>query len=225
MWFRLTLSRAAARAGHFATPQRRQELWEPVLLGNPHEVADMSPANAHELISSWFVSQSASDVELRESFPSAHRPNDDYSVVYEAIFEPSSLDKARVEIWITKEGRVAFGFETRQRIAGRFALVNWRKGFAAGHEPRALSPNDVIALLRAASDGKLLLNIRTLFGVLNGIRALMSEEDRRALQDVGRDNFGWVGITKNDSNGRNLESRDTLVRFQSWRHSGDSASN
>ncbi len=75
-------------------------------------------------------------------------------------------------------------------------MVNWRKGFAAGHEPRALSQHDVIALLQAASDRKLLLNIRTLFGVLNGIRAVMLEEDRRALQDVGRDNFGWVGITK-----------------------------
>jgi hypothetical protein len=125
----------------------------------------MLAADAHELFSSWFASKSAPDISFRESFPSTHDPADDYKVVYEAIFEPQSLDKARVEIWLTDKGDIAFGFETRQRIAARLSVANWRKGFAAGHEPRALSRDGVVALLSAISDGKLLLNVRTILGL------------------------------------------------------------
>jgi hypothetical protein len=177
----------------------------------------MLPIDAHELISNWFVSQNASGVEFREAFPSTRDPTDDYKVVYEAIFEPQTLRKARVEIWITDQGNISFGFETRQRIAMRFSLANWRRGFAAGYEPRALSPDDLITLLQTVSDGKLSLSIRTFFGVLGRIRAVMSQEDRRALQDASRD-VDWVGITNRKTERPKFGISDTVVQFQSWRH-------
>jgi hypothetical protein len=61
----------------------------------------MLPTDAHELLSSWFASKNAPDVSFRESFPLTRDPSDDYHVVYEAIFEPQTLDKARIEIWLT----------------------------------------------------------------------------------------------------------------------------
>jgi hypothetical protein len=177
----------------------------------------MLPADAHEFISSWFVSQSASDVELRESFPSNRRPADDYNVVYEAIFEPQTLDKARVEIWITEEGRVAFGFETRQRIAKRLSVAyrRKRKRFAAGHEPTSLSRDGVLALLGAISDGKLLLSTRTFFGVLDGTQAVMWKNDRQDLESAGYGYVRWIGVAREPIVG--LGILGSLVRFRPWR--------
>jgi hypothetical protein len=176
----------------------------------------MLPADAHELLSSWLVGKIAPDISFRESFPSTRDPADDYNVVYEAIFEPQTLDKARIEIWVTDKGNVAFGFETRQRIAARLSVANWRKGFAAGHEPRALSREGVVALLNAISEGKLLLNIRTIVGVLAGVRAVVSEKNRQVLNSAGYDNTDWIGILRESLMPLRFGISSTLVRFRPW---------
>jgi hypothetical protein len=176
----------------------------------------MLPVDAHELLSSWFAGKDVPDITFRESFPATQDRADDYNVVYEAIFEPQTLDKARIEIWVTDEGNVAFGFETRQRIAARFAVANWRKGFAAGHEPRALSRDGVVALLSTISEGKLLLRIRTIFGVLGGIRAAMSEGDRQVLKSAGYDYIDWIGIPREPIVPLRFGIPGTHVRFRPW---------
>jgi hypothetical protein len=178
----------------------------------------MLPADAHELLSSWFASKMVPDISFRESFPTTHDPSDDYKVVYEAIFEPQTLDKARVEIWVTDEGNIAFGFETRQRIATRLSVAYWRKRkrFAAGHEPISLSRDGVLALLGTISNGKLLLNARTFFGVLDGTQAAMWENDRQDLESAGYDYFGWIGVVRERILPFNFGISGTLIRFRPW---------
>lgn len=175
----------------------------------------MPSEEMHQLLSNWYVSKNAPHINFRESFPSALDSADDYRVIYEACFEPPTLDKARIEVWLTDEGNIALGFETRQRIAEKLGVANWRMGFAAGHEPRAISGESVIALLNAVSDGNILLRTRTIFGVLGGIRATMSEEDRLNLMSAGCDYVDWIDSTAATL----LPSRffSTLVPFQPWK--------
>jgi hypothetical protein len=177
----------------------------------------MLTADAHELLSSWFASKGVADIGFQESFPTTHDPADDYNVVYEAVFEPQVLDKARIEVWLTDEGHIGVGFETRQRTAARLSATNWRMGFAAGHEPRSLSRDGVFALLDAISDGKLLLNVRTIFGVLDGIRAQMSQDDRQVLQSAGYDLIRWIGIARERIAPLEFGILGTAIRFRPWR--------
>jgi hypothetical protein len=177
----------------------------------------MLPADAHELLSSWFASKMVPEISFRESFPTTHDSSDDYKVVYEAIFEPQTLDKAYVEIWVTDEGNIAFGFETRQRIAKRLSVAyrRKRKRFAAGHEPTSLTQDGVLALLGAISDGKLLLSTRTFFGVLDGTQAVMWKNDRQDLESAGCDYVRWIGVAREPIVG--LGILGSLVRFRPWR--------
>jgi hypothetical protein len=135
----------------------------------------MLPAEAHELISSWFASKSVPDISFRESFPSAHDPQDDDRVIYEAIFEPRTLD-----------------------------------------EPRILDRDGVLPLLDALSDGKLLLNVRTFFGVLDGIRPAMSENDRQVLKLAGYDDFDWIAVARERFEPLKFGIVGTRVRFRPW---------
>jgi hypothetical protein len=178
----------------------------------------MLPADAHELLSSWFASKNVADISFREAFPSTHDPSDDYNVVYEASFEPQTLDKARIEIWVTDRGNIAFGFETRQRIAARLSVTNRlkRRRFAAGHEPITVTRDGVLALLSAISDGKLLLNARTFFGVLDGTRAAMGEDDRQLLVSGGYNYLDWIGVVRERIVPLNFGISGTLIRFQPW---------
>ena len=174
----------------------------------------MLAASAHELFSNWFAAQSGLNVSFNESFPSIHDPADDYRVTYEAIFQPASLDKARIEIWVTDEGRIGLGFETRQRIAARLGLTNWRDGFATGHEPRELTSDGVLALLSAVAEGRISLAARTIFGVLGRIRAVISGADRQALAVAGYNYLDWIEVAEEPM--RPL-SFGALIRFQPWR--------
>jgi hypothetical protein len=176
----------------------------------------MVPGDAHALLSNWYRTKGSSDVSFQESFPSARDPADSYKVVYEAVFEPRALDKARIEIWLTDEGNVAFGFETRQRLAARLSVAHWRRGFAAGHEPRPLERGGILAFLEAVSDGKLLLEARKLFGVLDGVRAVMSEGDREALQSAGYGHVDWIGIARDRTMPDMFSVFGTLVQFRPW---------
>ena len=176
----------------------------------------MLPADAHELLSSWFTSKKFAYISFRESFPTTHDLQDDYRVIYEAIFEPQALDKARIEVWLTDKGNIAFGFETRQRIAARLSVACWRKGFAAGHEPLTLSRDGVLALLDAISDGKLLLNVRTFFGVLDGIVAAMSEDDRQDLKSAGYNRISWIAVARERIVPLKFGILGARVRFRPW---------
>jgi hypothetical protein len=75
-------------------------------------------------------------VEFKESFSPEFDPNDDYRIVYEAVFAPTALDKARIEVGLTDEGFVAVCIETYKRIVQRLELRAIRHGCVVWHEPR-----------------------------------------------------------------------------------------
>jgi hypothetical protein len=160
-----------------------------------------------------------SKIVFHEVFPSASGTGEDYNVVYEGVLEPKALTKVRVEVWVTDVGRTAIGLETRMRISKRLGLRNWRRGFAAGHEPRALSPQSLRAFLNAAAEGKFMFKVSTVLGVLGKIQAGMLAEDRRTLETEGYGALDWVDIFQNgpESNVSNLSLFSTqLIGSAPW---------
>src|SRR5258705_10545364 len=92
------------------------------------------------IVADWgWKGLSTSGIEFRESSDPEFDPNDDYRVIYEVSFEPSALDKARIEFWVTDMGHVAVGIETYERICKRLERRTTRDGFVAGHEPREVT--------------------------------------------------------------------------------------
>lgn len=106
----------------------------------------------------------AAGIEFKESFDPPFDSNDDYRVVYEATFEPKSLDKARLEFGVTDTGHVAVGVETYERIGRRLGLKAISRGFAAGHEPTAASKDGLQILFDAVSLGEYLSSPGLPFG-------------------------------------------------------------
>jgi hypothetical protein len=176
----------------------------------------MSPEDLRELLASWFSGRSVTGVSFHEVIPTSYDSNDDYKVVYEAVFEPQSLEKARIEIWLTEEGRLALGFETRRRVATRLGLANWRNGFASGHEPGVVTPEGLLALLTVAAEGKIMLQLKTVFGVLGRISAAMTKGDRRILEAAGYAHVSWISIVKDRSARSGFPRLERLVRYWPW---------
>src|SRR5258708_37108090 len=112
------------------------------------------------VLSSWATRDlSAWGIDFRESSDPKFDPNDDYRVIYEASFEPTTLDKARIEFWVTDSGHVAVGIETYERIVQRLGLRAIRHGFAVGQRPRNVTKNGLKALLDAVRRGTLFIGV------------------------------------------------------------------
>ena len=123
-------------------------------------------------------------------------PHARYLVVYEAVFEPRSLDQGRVEVWITNDGQVAVGFERRDRIAGRLGVRNTRQGFAAGHEPARVEPMGLKALLTLVASGGIVVSARVLPWIgLGSTSACANEEALESLAVAGYEKTGWLRQT------------------------------
>jgi hypothetical protein len=99
-------------------------------------------------------------LEFKESFSPEFDPSNDYRVVYEAVFEPTALDKARIEFWVTDSGYVAVGIETYKRIVRRLELRAIRHGFAVGHEPRLVTKDGLRYLFEAVVAGRIFIMVR-----------------------------------------------------------------
>jgi hypothetical protein len=162
-------------------------------------------------LTQWFPHTGASDhVAFREVIEPPEDPTDDYRVVYEATFEPASLDKARMETWLTDDGYVSVGLETRARIAKRLGVPGKGPSYAAGHEPGALSVDELLSLLDAAAEGHLAIIARAnrLFGVWS-TNAAMDPEVYDWLKAGGHRDLDWIA--------RLGRQRGHILRFRPWR--------
>ena len=54
-----------------------------------------------------FSDKNDPSIILSEKVNPAVDPQEDYAVVYEAVFEAASVDQMRIEIWVTDDGHVA----------------------------------------------------------------------------------------------------------------------
>lgn len=132
------------------------------------------------LLSTWFATKHATTVAFREETNPTPDLDARYTVAYEAIFEPSSLDQARVELWVTTEGHVAIGFESHKRVAERLGVNGGHDRFATGHEPHRMSESGLLAVLDLIADGKIAISwtVIPLIGLISTKAVVLSQGDR-----------------------------------------------
>ena len=145
-------------------------------------------------------------------------PNeDDYTVVYEALFEPRDLDHAYLSIAVTEDGYVGFGFETRKRLAERLARRLWtaREAFAAGRELASVSPSELISFIRLVAQGRVMLQVGAGFGIAGygSTPAVVSAEDFHSFASENPRKWDWVKVLGKEK--LNAPWR-TIVRYEPW---------
>jgi hypothetical protein len=166
-------------------------------------------------LADWYRTRAGSDqITFREITEPRNDPYPDYVLVYEAVFEPSSVEMARMEVWLTDDGYVGVGLETRGRIAKRLGR-SWTgpKQFAAGHEPITVSVAELLSLLDAAAEGHLAIIARAnrLLGVWS-TKAVMDRQTYDRLKLTGHRDLRWISPLAEhaDRFGRKL------VTFRPW---------
>jgi hypothetical protein len=173
----------------------------------------MSLQQVRQLVTEWFSSKRTDTVAFHESVDPVNDPYGSYVVRYEAIFEPITLDQARIELWVTAEDCVSIGFETRDRVAGRLSIKNRRSGFAAGHEPYPMTHQGLLALLEVIANGEIAIFARVVpwYG-LGTTKALMLPERLHALSLKNYYPCGWLHSVKK------FESTGTVrvLRYRPW---------
>lgn len=149
--------------------------------------------HTRDLVTAWFSSIHVSGVVFTESLDPVNDRYADYIVCYEAVFQPVDLDQARLEVWATTDGRIAIGFETRDRVAKRLGVRNMRGGFAAGHEPYSLTESAVRALLELVANGHIGIYASTVpwFG-LGSTRAWALRQNLDALTPEQWESLDWL---------------------------------
>ena len=141
-------------------------------------------------------------IEFKENYNPAFDPNDDYRVIYEVSFEPRTLDKARIEFWITDTGHVAVGIETYERIVQRLGLRAIRRGFAVGHEPSTVTQNGLMTLFNAVARGKIFIAATSVLKLAVSAKIYMAAADCNAIERSGYRCSNWISsISDEDAAG------------------------
>lgn len=164
-------------------------------------------------ITAWFEKKQTSSVILLENLNPDNEQYEDYHISYEVVFEPSSLDQACVELWVTDKGYVGIGFEKRGRVAGRLNVPCRRGGFSAGYEPLSISIEALLANLESVARGKVALNVTVLPWVgLVRTKAIMLDEDFVLLSSQDKNVKYWLSSVQNFKS--NFISRN--LQFSPW---------
>ena len=174
-----------------------------------------------EAIKSVFSSWEARDLAERgiafsESSNSEFDPNDDYRVIYEASFEPTALDKARIEFGVTDSGHVAVGIETYERIVQRLGLRAIRHGFAVGHEPRTVTKDGLQTLFDAVTLGKIWIVVRSALRLATSAKIYMVASDYDAIVRSGYQCSDWISPISDDHAGSPFTSLGKVIHYRPW---------
>jgi hypothetical protein len=119
----------------------------------------------------------------------------------------------RVEIWVTTDGSVSLGIETRDRLAKRLGVKNRREGFVVGHEPTAMTEKSLLAILDLICDGQLSIsvNIWPWLG-LGGTRPELLLQFQELLKSTGYDSKKLLGA----GSALSPLCKKHYVRYQPW---------
>lgn len=164
-------------------------------------------------LTAWFEKNQLSSIKFLENLTPANDQYADYRICYEAVFEPSSLDQARVELWVSDKGYVSIGFESRERVAKRLSVPNRKDGFAAGYEPLPIPIEGLLANLEKIANGEVALSVLVLpwFG-LGRTKAVMLDGAFRDLHEQDENIKFWLHpVQRFQSN-----SVVRTLRFSPW---------
>jgi hypothetical protein len=177
--------------------------WVPLSIQAEASVAVPNDANGigsteqfREMLLDWFKRVQTTAIRFTESTNPETDPYARYTVAYEATFEPSSLDRARIEIWLTRDGMIGIGLETRSRIAARLKLKEGKhKVFATGHEPSEVTEEGLLVLLAAVAAGNIAISATCLplLGPVKTKAVLLSDTDK-SLASHGYDARSWLTV-------------------------------
>jgi len=164
-------------------------------------------------LSEWFKYKSFQTVNFCESVNPANDPNDDYIVTYEAVFEPQSIGQLRLELWVTNDGFISVGLETRDRVSSRLKISNSRDGFAAGFEPCELPKKDLLSILNMVSLGEIGIFAWTIPIIgLGSTYAVISSSKRSLLNRQGERSFYWL----KNSKVRKFIKLANILKYRAW---------
>ena len=150
-------------------------------------------------LTSWWEKGAYPAVELQHSSPPVTDRYADYQIAHAFVFEPAGLNHLRVEIWITDVGYVAIGLETRERLAKRLQVKNWRHSFATGHEPVTVGRECLCAILDAVAGGRVAIAARVGILGLGATTAVTTASVLTTLSDSGCKKLNWIGIREDFS--------------------------
>lgn len=153
------------------------------------------PDRFREILADWFRRRQPTTVRLVENLSPKSEPYEDYTVVCAISFEPDTLECMRAEVWLTTEGGIAVGLEKRDRIAQRLSIKNRQEGFAAGHEPRQITQEGLIALLTLVANGELAIATTTfpIWGLYKS-KAVVRSRFHNVLLSKGYDCSRWLVV-------------------------------
>lgn len=140
--------------------------------------------------------------------------SDDYEVIYEIAVEPVSLNKPRVEVWITSDGDIGMGFETFERMAERMRVRHARRGFATGFEPAACDVRTALKVLDLVARGKIFLraSVWPVFGVVS-FNAYLHREDVPTNGETSDLLKSWLHSWKEQED---MSGRIKFLEFEPW---------
>jgi hypothetical protein len=167
------------------------------------------------IFSAWSPERlSAAGVSFRESLNPVPDRGDDYRVIYEAVFEPNVLDKARIEFWITDTGHVAIGIEKYERIRKRTGLITFRHGFALGHEPKIMNKEALQILFDAVSLGKISISVKSLLKIITSVKLFMWNSHYESLVKTGYQQK-WISPITHEADNPLAQSNGLLI-YRPW---------
>lgn len=166
-----------------------------------------------QTLSEWFAKRHPIEVEFREETSPQQDTDARYSVAYEAIFEPDSVNRARVEIWVTTVGEVGIGVEKWNRIAQRLGVKARDDRFAAGHEPQDMSVSGLLAILNAIAGGQIAVSATVIpwWGLVS-THAVAPPDVLEALDSADYHPAKWLSVARYEESAHLRH----LLQFDSW---------
>jgi hypothetical protein len=161
----------------------------------------------------WFDERGWRDVWLNHNIDPQVDVSASYSVVYEASFEPTAADAAKVEIWLTAAARIAIGVDSCDRIAHRLGVRSQRSGFAGGHEPLTVPIDGLLSLLGLIAAGSVRIRptIAPVIGLVN-VKAAVSEDVLQLLNEKGYPVAHWLDVV----DAATFSTDPRVVSFAPW---------
>lgn len=157
------------------------------------DVSRVSVRDLIDFVDAWIAQHSISGIELGICTDPANDDDDDYSVACEVRFEPVRKSCARLELWLTKDGAIAVGFETKKRVSELTGIDCGNAGFASGSEPlEKLALGGVNALLNKVADGKLKIAVKPRPFSGPRIAAVASAATTEWLRQESQGALSWI---------------------------------